>query len=782
LRPIKLSLKNFRGIKDGLGLDHIDIDFSELNQGLTAFVGENGTGKSSFLGQITPYRVVPGREGSYYDHVIGQAEKELIFEMNGSRYRSLILIEPKGKKMEAYLYIGNNGTWTALNDGKAQTYDQQIEKIIGSQKLFFESIFRAQGARPISAHSKSELKELFTELLLLDRYQVMADKAKEHRKQHEIKVEGTKPTIESLNAQIETLEAKQDEKKQLALQLETVRKTIAEKETILESHRKELSALETKKAVQEKEAKRVEELKREVADIEEKIRTLKDTLFRKTKEIEAKIEDAKGKERRAEKILSGKGKIEAALKEEKELESKKESIRRKADQARMDIEGTEKEVERLDQLRNQVAFLEAKTEAEKRAHSADIANLEKEIERNEQTANQLNGIPCLETEYENKCPLISDAVKARDSIEPLKSKVAVLSGDWDPPSLKELNIIKNSCKHLQDVEIKYKERKQALRDLQDELSVIDEALIEVRKFTRLLPELEMAQRTIEEAKEEITGLEKEKVVLKDEMDDEVTNLELDVSKKKTEKEKLLGSLDKELPGRIEDLERQISFAGNEINSLKKGEVDLAGKLGMVEQSLKAIREAQKEVARLKTETKTLEKEISEWALLERALGKDGLIALEIDDAGPAISATANELLQACFGPRFTVKIETTRPTKDGKKMMEVFDIKVLDAESEEEKTIIDLSGGEKVWIQSAITQAIAIRNKELSGRSFLTCVEDECDGALSKENREKYFRMKKKALEIGGFEQFYFVSQSPEVWGMADNKIVFEKKSGARVE
>ena len=49
-----------------------------------------------------------------------------------------------------------------------------------------------------------------------------------------------------------------------------------------------------------------------------------------------------------------------------------------------------------------------------------------------------------------------------------------------------------------------------------------------------------------------------------------------------------------------------------------------------------------------------------WVLLERALGREGIQALEIDAAGPEVSQTCNELLQACYGPRFRVELRTIR--------------------------------------------------------------------------------------------------------------------------
>lgn len=43
-----------------------------------------------------------------------------------------------------------------------------------------------------------------------------------------------------------------------------------------------------------------------------------------------------------------------------------------------------------------------------------------------------------------------------------------------------------------------------------------------------------------------------------------------------------------------------------------------------------------------------------WTLFAKCMSNDGVIALSIDDAGPTLSGLANDLLPACYGPRFTV--------------------------------------------------------------------------------------------------------------------------------
>ena len=56
MKAISLTLKGFRGIRDGLGLDVIELDFEQLagDAKLVAMVGRNGRGKTTIMGNMTP--------------------------------------------------------------------------------------------------------------------------------------------------------------------------------------------------------------------------------------------------------------------------------------------------------------------------------------------------------------------------------------------------------------------------------------------------------------------------------------------------------------------------------------------------------------------------------------------------------------------------------------------------------------------------------------------------------------------------------------------------------
>jgi exonuclease SbcC len=170
---------------------------------------------------------------------------------------------------------------------------------------------------------------------------------------------------------------------------------------------------------------------------------------------------------------------------------------------------------------------------------------------------------------------------------------------------------------------------------------------------------------------------------------------------------------------------------------------------------------------LQTKCSVIEAELSTWTMCAKCMGSDGLIALMIDDAGPQLASLANDLLVACYGPRFTLSIRTQVETAKGE-AREGFDIVVHDGEVGQSKPMTQMSGGERVWINDCLTRAIALYVAECSGKHYETLFTDESDGPLDADHKRMFMRMKREVLRLGGYEREYFISQTPEMASMAD--------------
>jgi exonuclease SbcC len=56
MQPLKLNLKGFRGIRDGLGLEELTLDLERLagDAQLIAIAGANGSGKTTIMESLSP--------------------------------------------------------------------------------------------------------------------------------------------------------------------------------------------------------------------------------------------------------------------------------------------------------------------------------------------------------------------------------------------------------------------------------------------------------------------------------------------------------------------------------------------------------------------------------------------------------------------------------------------------------------------------------------------------------------------------------------------------------
>ncbi len=85
-----------------------------------------------------------------------------------------------------------------------------------------------------------------------------------------------------------------------------------------------------------------------------------------------------------------------------------------------------------------------------------------------------------------------------------------------------------------------------------------------------------------------------------------------------------------------------------------------------------------------------------------------------------------------------------------------------------------------MWIDEALTRAIAVYLAQSAGRRYQTLFSDEADGPLDPQRKRMFVAMKREVLRLGGYEQKLFVSQAPELWSLADCVIEVKRFSARR--
>lgn len=223
-----------------------------------------------------------------------------------------------------------------------------------------------------------------------------------------------------------------------------------------------------------------------------------------------------------------------------------------------------------------------------------------------------------------------------------------------------------------------------------------------------------------------------------------------------------------------------SAADTALGRCRAAVANLAADLARYDATVEAFERRRQEftgrqIARLALErdVAALETDLVEWQALAKVFSRDGLPVLEIDAAGPGVSALANDLLQACFGGRFVVELVTQEPKADGKGLKEVFELRVWDSErGNEPRDLAHLSGGEQVIVNEAICAAIAAYVNARNVLPVRTIWRDETIGALDGENAARYIAMLRRLRERSGACHLFFISHNADAAALADVQLV----------
>jgi DNA repair protein SbcC/Rad50 len=310
-----------------------------------------------------------------------------------------------------------------------------------------------------------------------------------------------------------------------------------------------------------------------------------------------------------------------------------------------------------------------------------------------------------------------------------------------------------------------------------ELEQVNAGLAQARRELQQATELAARAPLIEQAKEGLAASQTELAQLEKETG-EAVNRYLEAARRLNEQLQQVNAEVARL-GAV-DVAREIA---NVDQQLQANRDELARLDGQIEGLIRSQATRQAEADAIKSEltgfdatqarANRLSDEIAQWKLLSRGLGNDGVVALTIDDAGPALTQMVNDLLLACYGPRFTVEIRTQKALANGE-LREGFEILVHDADNDSTKEVSVMSGGQKVWINECLVRGLALYTGRTAGQQYKTLFTDETDGPLDPDKKRQFMRMKREVLRLGGIVQEFFISHTPELVEDADAVINVE--------
>ncbi len=799
MRVHSLTLKGFRGIRDGIGRDTLELDFERLvpDAALVAIAGANGRGKTTVMDNLhyllMPSRASAGAPGgfAFYEHVVlPESEKTLVWEMDGRRYRSQVVIRSGGRRRtEAYLFAWDGRAWRpaviadgTVSDGRCDSYSRCVESICGSAETFFTSVFAAQGRRHLSQYRNAEIKGLLADLLGLDEIGQLGSQAQEV-------VRGLKAGLSALRIRQSELAVEEARVKADLTRLHGAENAVAAAMKACETARsgcdtarlaharllaeqshaaatgEQRSQLEDRLRLAAANLQRSEaEWQRQQDDLRERTERLNRRVAQRMVGAKTRREAAQARLRRCAGLLEDAGRVARAERRLPLAQRVAVAWQARLAQARAVVEQTGRTRDALVHAKQRLCAVEqAAGKAALRAQ---------ELERR---FGLTGSVPCSGLPLQGRCKLLGDAREAATLMPSARGEID-RHAEERAQLLREIEPLEQQAAQWQIAidELRDAERRDAAAvsratTLGALAGRTADLLRAQEEHATLLEEVRTLQLIEASGESDDERAERQAIAAGREESDQQRRHRCEEHRAdNTALQQMLAAL----PPRF-DTQRLAEAAANVTAAQRRlEEAERAHATALADVHKRQVTEADRSrrAARrsaLGAHIDRVQNRLADWLLFARCMSHDGLIALAIEDAGPALSGLANDLLLACYGARFTVAIRTQVETAKGE-AREGFDIEVQDSESGDAKSVAFMSVGERVWINECLTRAVALYLAQQSGRRCATLFCDEADGALDADRKRMFMAMKREVLKLGGYEREYFVSQTPELTAMAD--------------
>lgn len=751
---VSLNLRGAIGIYKGLKKDEVSINFDSFDSGLIALTGDNGKGKTTLIENCHPYPKMLTRKDKLQEQFrLRDSFREVVYRDRdtGRMVKCVIQVdgETKSGSCNYFAYDSYDGgkSWSAVPglDKNLKPYEEFVEATFGPLELYLRTAFITQ--RPtknlpdLTDATAGEKKTLFVELAGIDYLQKFSEAANDRVKANAEKVHDSE-------IRIQMLESSLSRKNEIETSLAESEKTAKEKQSELDGitasgkkAREELNGAQERFNAEKDRLNKENGLKDDVSTLESEISNIESEISRNQEAAEKRAEN--------EKVIAEYEDLQKVIAEEQ----KKRAAINEANSAKMGAYLQEKSEfdEKIAEIKKNIETLTTEKNA-----------VEKEILKNEIRFKERDIADISDT-----CPTCGQKLPAE--------KIAELN--------EKRNEAKASIKILEDA---ISEKKNRISEIEKKIAELTQELSEFAFSEPVKPKREEFDASTEnEATAKLNAINIERA--KSELETAKTaavRIE-GLAAQIADKKKLLENAEKTLreveAKRDDGAANALNEAQKKIDSLTEKftsvKAELAGINATIEagkKSLAEIAESEKELEKVRKEAEKAKFESVEWELVSKAFGKDGIQALELDALAPGISETANKILKSGYGDRFSISIETTRIGGSGKKTKQIEDFKIMVNDDGDVTALENKSGGESVWIKRAIYDAFAVIRRRNTGFAFLTCFQDETDGALDASAKTAYCRMLEASHEAGKLRHTIIITHSNEVRAMIEQKIAME--------
>lgn len=690
------------------------------------FISHNTT----ILENMHPYPCMLSRIGTLKEHFcLKDSHRILIYRSSsGKKYRISMYIDGCAKNVMTRYFVetkeGDNN-WEPIKsiDGSSDVYNEWVEATFGPKELFLRTSFYTNAAiknmPDLAQATKGEKMALFSTLAGTDYLSTFSEQAKLAISQKEKDIKELKDQLSGFDE----LEQRQSENE-----------SIIENNTVLIKEYKDYIENDTKELA-EYEIKQQDFIKASASyDI---YRTQLNEKNVELRDVEGKISICSNNIEAYEQQLSETDLYKEQLKWYDENMAKRKSLISEEQKVRDEFNNLQASMEKKqsEYNKNQMKLVSTK---------GTINTLEREIKH-------LNSsIP----ELDDNCPVCGAPLQQHKKeqlekeIKDIKEQIEIAE-----TQLTENNNLK------EDLEKWLKEH--SLESFKSELTTINNKLVSISND---ITDIDTYAESLD-----IDGIKDILNNTGNHLEAERNNLEtllskkVDIENKRTELQSIMDNIP-------EDFSDKITILKRGIEDTKQSIATLTAENTMAQKELDRIKSLSEQIKSIKKEVDAANVDIKEYTIIQQAFSNNGIQAIELDSAAPEISNIANNILEECYGPRFTVSFDTQRDTKDGRRIDD-FIINVFDSDNARLKRLDLISSGEGTLIKQTLYYAFSVIRARRTGFCFKTRFLDESDSALDSELRIKYLKMIESAHKQCGAHQTILITHSSELKEIIEQKI-----------
>lgn len=781
--PKILQIKNFLSY----GPETQTIDFLSYN--LICLSGKNGHGKSALLDAITWALWGQARKTSGTskadEGLVHLGQKHMLvtfdFEINGIAYRvRREFVKTQSNPFSALDFgiVKADGSFTTMTDKTIKATQTKLEKTIGiSFDSFINSAFLRQGqANEFSKKSPKERKEILATILQLERFEDLKKIAVDKSKGLQQQLLQKQTIIDRIHLESNELQAALLEKDMFLKQLQQVELQEQQLKQLITAHEQKKELLMTQhKQYEFLKLQKAQELK-QISMLEQQLAELH-TIYQKIA-AQQKSDIDMGKLEEEQKRLRAAVTIhQEKLNKRLELKDQYLNLQEKKQALEKELVNTQTQLTQKHEVACKV--LQEQIEQHK-------LQLKKQIQQSANSQAQLNKLTQEITNLTHQnCPLCEQNLSAahqqivhqklqkqveieQHAVLALEKKIENLTQELEN-SITEFtqqqknNIDKEKETTYQTLLKKIDVLKQTGQSLAYDKQAHDKDYMQLQEVDIMLLGYQALQKEIAQQEQRLKQINDIQSAI---------NLISATCKKLNQELTVI----QDTPLLLTEHTKICQEHATQSQALTAQKLQLMNKKVIFDLQAEKLTTLQEEHKIIEKEVETLTAEITDFAEIVKALGKDGLQALLIEQALPEIEQEANILLAQLTDNQTQVFIESLRDLKKGGSK-ETLDIKISDSIGLRPYEMF--SGGEAFRIDFALRIAISKLLARRAGTALQTLIIDEGFGSQDDDGLQLIMDSILKIQD--NFAKVIIVSHLPAMKEQFPVQFLVEKKSSGSV-